>query len=114
MHNLYAHSACVSLTFFHPRVSVRLVAKVYTAVFVLTDVKSTLSGWLDDRLYNKSVVSPARLQYFASNRFVYNILTCRDVVDKSVVSPANPFDVVQNGQIYSVYNYQLIKSVSMP
>jgi hypothetical protein len=28
-------------------------------------------------------------------------LTCRDVADKSVVSPANPLDVVQYGQIYS-------------
>jgi hypothetical protein len=52
---------------------------------------------LADRLYSKSVVSPANLQHFATNGFVYNIFTCRDVADmpdKSVVSPANLFDVV--------------------
>jgi hypothetical protein len=38
-------------------------------------------------------------------------LTCLDVVDKCVESPANPFDVVQNGQIYSIYKYRLIISV---
>jgi hypothetical protein len=40
-------------------------------------------------------VSPVDLHHFATNGFVYNILTCRNVVDKSVVSPANPLDVLQ-------------------
>jgi hypothetical protein len=51
-----------------------------------------------DRLYSKSTTS---LQHFATNGFASNISTCRDVVDKSFVPPANPFDVVENGQIYS-------------
>jgi hypothetical protein len=33
--------------------------------------------------------STASLQHFATNGFIYNILTCRDVADKSVVSPAS-------------------------
>ena len=41
---------------------------------------------LADRLYSKS---PASLQHVATNGFVCNILTCRYVADKSVVSPAS-------------------------
>ena len=47
---------------------------------------------LADRRYCKSskfIVSPANLQHFATNGSVYNILTCHDVVDKSVTSVAN-------------------------
>jgi hypothetical protein len=49
---------------------------------------------LADRLYTANLQqvaskSTASLQHFATNGFVCNILTCRDVVDKSVVSPAS-------------------------
>jgi hypothetical protein len=33
-------------------------------------------------------VFTANLQHFANNGFVYNVLMCRDVAEKSVVSPA--------------------------
>ena len=83
---------------------------------------------LADRLYSKS---PANLQHircvasksttsvkhFSTNGFVCNILTCRYVADKSVVSPANPFDVIQNGQIYSkstACRFAVDKSVASP
>jgi hypothetical protein len=57
--------------------------------------------WLTVSILQISSKSTASPQHFATNGFVYNILTRRDVADKSVVSPANPFDVVWNGQIYS-------------
>jgi hypothetical protein len=57
---------------------------------------------LDDRFYSKSVVSPASLQHLDTNGCVHNILTCRNAVDKSVLSTVNPFDVVQYGQIYGL------------
>jgi hypothetical protein len=55
---------------------------------------------LADRLYSKSPANQqqirsvaskctASLQHFATNGFVYNILTCRNVADKSVVLPAS-------------------------
>jgi hypothetical protein len=44
----------------------------------------------------------ARLQHSVTDGFVYNILTFRDVVDKSVASPANLQQVAANRQqIYS-------------
>ena len=41
------------------------------------------------QVYSKSVVSLANLQNFATNRFVYHILTWQDVIHKSVASPAS-------------------------
>ena len=50
---------------------------------------------LADRLYSKSTA-------FCHQRIcLQHILTCRYIADKSVVSPATPFDMVQNGRIYS-------------
>jgi hypothetical protein len=59
------------------------------------DITRIAGDLLDDRLYSNS---SANLQRFATKGFVYNILTFRNVVDKSVVSPGYPFDVVQHGQ----------------
>jgi hypothetical protein len=50
-----------------------------------TDLLEICCRLAADRLSSKSTAS---LQHFATNGFVYNILKCRDVVDKSVVSPA--------------------------
>jgi hypothetical protein len=47
-------------------------------------------------------VSPATLQQNDTNVFVCNNLTCREVVEESAASIANPSDVVYNEQVYSM------------
>jgi hypothetical protein len=76
------------------------MSEVYSSNHIIRICWRFAVDLLADRLYSKSPAnlqqirfvaskSTATLQHFAINGFVYNILTCRYVADKSVVSPAS-------------------------